>query len=231
MISQIYLRADLAGVFADLGDVDRAQALIREATALAEDGNTHLMPYVQARSALMAIAQGELTTAGEILAAMWAKDAPINIVQPRVLTLADCLLPLAQGEHEKAVQRCQERLADLRKYGLRGYVSETLLVRGKALTVLSRTGEAEDALREALECAREMGARWVEWQILVAWSILHPKGERGDVKRAQAQTLIEEIANNLDDPQLRNSFMAREDAQQMLVDSPSQSIQTISEPS
>jgi tetratricopeptide (TPR) repeat protein len=217
-IAQIYLRADLASVFGELREMDRAKRLIREAIALAEEGNAHLLPYIYAHSAPLSIDQGDLTTAEEILAAMRANDVPINVVQPQMLTLADCLLPLAKGDCEGAVQRCQSRLTDLRNYGLRGYVPETLLVGGQALAALGRTDEAEDAFREALVCAQEMRARWIEWQILAVWADLHPKVESREVKRARARVLVEEIAGDLDEPQLARSFMDREDVRQVLAD-------------
>jgi tetratricopeptide (TPR) repeat protein len=126
---------------------------------------------------------------------------------------------LARGELTQAASHAEAALAMLDRFGLRVYFPEALRQKGQALLGLGQAQEARATLVEGRRLALEMGLRRPLEKILAALVTL--EREAGDEARAEeyrreAAQLIEEMAANVTDADLRASYLARPEARGIL---------------
>ena len=79
--------------------------------------------------------------------------------------------------------------------------------------------QAETALDRAYKISDELQARWRLWQILAAQAELADKlgkVDRGKALKAEAVTQIEVISAEIEQPELRESFLNRKDVAGLL---------------
>jgi hypothetical protein len=130
----------------------------------------------------------------------------------------ECELPFYRGDFLQSIQLLKQRLADLRGYGMKAYLAETMYLLGKAQAAANQVKDAIGALEEGRTFARSMAARWMEWQILAALADL-TKGDQALRWRAEASATAQHIAGNISDPKLRQSFLNRPDVQKLTEES------------
>jgi class 3 adenylate cyclase/tetratricopeptide (TPR) repeat protein len=120
-------------------------------------------------------------------------------------------LLLARGETEKAISYAEECLALAEKSESRKIIVKARRLRGQTLLALGKLAEAERDIASATELARTVSNPPQLWKSLVAL---------GDVRRAQkrdneanaayaeAIRVIEDVATNLGDEKLRETFLS-----------------------
>jgi class 3 adenylate cyclase/tetratricopeptide (TPR) repeat protein len=212
------VRADLAVVLAGLGDVDTARRLVDEASEVARERQPITVPWVITASASVHVLAGELDEAAETLAATGPHLMPEagKTMMSVWSSLVRAQLALARADHDEAIELADAILERLQRLGIRPFVAETLLVRGRSLAAAGRADEAERALLDARADADALGHRLVLWEICAALSdvVAGPDGARRFSDEARRH--VEAIANTIDDARLRTAFTERPDVARLL---------------
>ena len=132
------------------------------------------------------------------------------MVQPNVISAIECQLALLQGDATEASRLLEQRLADLRRFGMKAYIPQGLYLLAQARQQAGMESDALAYLHEAGELATAIGSHWMEWRILAALSSLSPQVEAKELC-ARARLIVESIERNISDPALRQSFHNRPD--------------------
>jgi tetratricopeptide (TPR) repeat protein len=118
---------------------------------------------------------------------------------------------LARGDTEKALQFADACLAAAEATESRRNIVKGRRLKGGAFLAQGRLVEAETELAEALRVAREVGNPAQIWKTLTTEAWLreaqgHPEGALTVTQEALA--IVESVAADLDDPTLRDTFLA-----------------------
>jgi len=167
-------------------------------------------------------AQAELQSAAAAmgLPAGWMMQIPQALIQ-RYLIWAWGETALAQGQPAEALA-VAERLIDSAINPDGRPLPHLLKFKAEALMALGHLVEAEGALSQAAEAARQNETRPILWQIEAARARLATlQGRPAEAQQAReaAQAVMEDLANTLDPP-LRDGFRARSLGQLIRVNPP-----------
>ncbi len=218
---QATTRADLASVYANLGDLERAYELIDVALQVATERQAIALPRVMGAKAELHLLAGDLEQAEATAAATEVNllPEPLRYAASVHIALVRGDLAEAEGDHARAIQIADAIVERLRGIGIRSFVPEALLLAGRSLAEEGRSKEAERALREARSEAERMGHRRILWRIL--WELSGVRAAAGDVDeasrlRGDAARVVSEMAATIDDERLRSTFLARPDVKGLL---------------
>jgi DNA-binding CsgD family transcriptional regulator len=128
----------------------------------------------------------------------------------RLVWVARAELALARGEPGQALSITEQLIASALNLSDEQVIPRLWKLRGEALAALGRTEEAEAVLRAAQEAARVQGLRPLCWRMSVAQGQLYrTQGRKEEVEQAfsSARMLIEELAADLSDEQVREQFL------------------------
>jgi tetratricopeptide (TPR) repeat protein len=209
---QATTRSDLALVYANLGDLDRANELLDIALRVVNEQQPISRPSVMGAKAELLLLAGELDEARsaaqgsqfDLLPEPLRSGASIRVAILRGRIAA------AEGDHAGAIRIAAEVLSRLRSRGIRQFVPAALLLHGTSLASLGRWPEAERVLREARSEA--LGFRWVKWEILRELGrVLASNGNAAEAAdaRSEAAGIVRLIADSIEDERLRVSFLER----------------------
>jgi len=203
-----FIHRDLLALPRALSHLERALTLAREFGALnpLRDMAAHLIStLIEAR---------QVTRAEALLAELCPPDMPTETLVQRRLHLARAEFALATGASEAALCIVDDLIAtalNIGDLGDRG-IPRLSLLRGKALTALGYTAEAEAALTAAAETAAAQGARPLLWRIHAALGLLHDAAD--DTTQAMAaftaaQQIVTTLADTIPDvyTHLRTTFV------------------------
>jgi DNA-binding CsgD family transcriptional regulator/tetratricopeptide (TPR) repeat protein len=204
----------LGALSLDLLALPDARTHLERARALAQEGDSP--QWLGCAVGLLAralIHQGDLPAADDLLASLALPDAPIQTIAQRHVWYARAELALAAADPTNAL-RLAERLLDSAPNlghgtGGRGTVPQLARLRGEALAACGRFDEAEQSLRAALAAARAYGMRPLLWRIHAALGRFHDtqrRREEADREFAAARAIIAELAADVPDPTLRETF-------------------------
>ncbi len=213
----VIVHADLAMVYGGLGAIEQGLEMIHLALTIADTHMPIFRPYVLTKLAQLHVWQGQFGQA-EAVVDQGKKEfnregAPILL---QVIFLAEAELALRQGDHGRALAATDVLLATLSQSDLRVHMAEVLYLRGQTLGAMGQPDAARKTLLEARAAAETIGSRRMLWQILFALSRIETDpGEAGRL-RQQAQEIVEDIARNVADPELRASFLELAAAQASL---------------
>jgi CHAT domain-containing protein/tetratricopeptide (TPR) repeat protein len=121
------------------------------------------------------------------------------------------LTHLREGDAAAALPLLREAAAEAEAIGDRVNEAKAWLAVGEALAGGNAAGEARDAFGRALEAARSMVLREVEWRALHGLGLLERSGGRlEDARRllAEAVEVVEEVRAEIRLEQLRDGFLA-----------------------
>lgn len=216
MVPQLVTRADLALIYAQLGDREEALALMSLVMKRVGPMGLTLENYFAGASALIRLAAGDVAGASRSLR-VWddrLEEPPRSLVDPPIYQAA-VELALAQGDGESALTKANRLLRYLRSKGARLYMLPALLQKGHALMSLDRPDDARQTLLEAGELAQAVGARWTMWQA-EAWlgRLAADPGERA-THLDSARALIRSIADHTPEP-LRDALLGRADVESLI---------------
>lgn len=208
----------LGFIHLDLLDLREAQKHVENALALArETGSVFWRRSATALLALIFIAQQKHGQAGavleEVLGAGNGRPETVawheQTTMQRLLWYARAKLALARKEPQQALA-VVEKLIACAYYATGGQASVRLAkLRGEILTALDQTREAEDALQTALSLAATQDEPPLVWRAHLALGRLYRQEQQEAEAAAQftaARSIIEELANNLEEATLREQF-------------------------
>jgi class 3 adenylate cyclase/tetratricopeptide (TPR) repeat protein len=221
--AQAIVRGDLAGVYANLGDLDRAKQLAADALAVASEQMPMTLPAVMAAKAEIHLLEGELEQALDALDATRIErlPEPIHSLAMIRIVLLRARIASASRDPARALELAESILDPSRAVvwreegsparGIRPFQAEALLVKGGALAALRRWEEAEAALREARAEAERARFNWVLWKVLAELGrVAAARGEAdaGIELLREAREVVERIAENIGDAELRDRFLS-----------------------
>ena len=218
---QATTRADLASVYANLGDLERARELIGVAMGVAEERQPIARPRVMAAKAEFLLLSGDLGAAAaaanqtdvELLPEPLRSNASIQVA------LIRARIVLAEHDPDEAVEMSSAIVARLRRDSVRRFLDEALLLLGTSLAERDARVEAETTLREARSEAEALGNRRLLWEILrelAAVRSANGDGAEASGLREDAAHIVLEIAATIDEEPLRSSFLARPNVETVL---------------
>jgi class 3 adenylate cyclase/tetratricopeptide (TPR) repeat protein len=214
--------AHLILLYLSQGALDRAEPL---ADAIYRDRDQLVYGFYSVsltRAARLKLAQGDLPQAQKIHADSFhgvdADSASLWFMGE--VTVTGALLHLALGRPEQALSKMNQMVERTRQAGLKIFLTEALLVQGKALVALEKLERAAGALREGAQVAEEIGQRRLLWQILAALAEVETK--QGNIAAAQstrgrAREVIDYIADHAGDDELRQPFLALPEVRSILA--------------
>ncbi len=213
---QATTQADLGALYGVLGDTERGSELVRRALEVAEERQPVARPWVMGRMAELHLLAGELDLAEAAIVESHVDllPEPLQSTNVVLLALVRGQIALAKGDRRGAIQVADDLEGLLRRLGIRQFIADALLLKGRSLAAEGRTDEAEQALTAARSEAENVESRRVLWEILSGLSEL--AAERGDAAsvtelRAEAARTVGRIAETIPEEQLRASFLARPD--------------------
>jgi tetratricopeptide (TPR) repeat protein len=131
--------------------------------------------------------------------------------------LAHAELLYAQEEYKEAVKLLDGSIARMEEVKLAWFKGDMLLLQARALLVLEppQTDRAMTALAKAMEFTVDNGIKRVSWKVKLLLSELVDEDE-AQVLRNQARETIDWIADGIEDPDLRLSFLSKSQAHQLI---------------
>jgi class 3 adenylate cyclase/tetratricopeptide (TPR) repeat protein len=203
-------RAALGETYAYLGDRNLAQDTAAIALKIADERLPTARPMILSVFAQIHLWAGEPDRAEAALA-----DSAVELLPEPLRSTASIQVPLlrgslaeARGEHAHAIEIADAVLDLVHRAGLRLFVAEALLLKGRALAA-GGGRDAEGVLREARRTAEGLGHRRILWEILVALAPMVGEQERLGMLR-EARRIVASIADGVEED-LRRSFLARPD--------------------
>ena len=211
LIAQTSCRFELCLVYALLGQGERGLAMV---DSLLEQPN---YPEEQKKQYLYLLWQtylvlGKLDEA-EVEFANKIDEYKGELMLPFMYEWAQNEFLLAKGDYQKAIESAQGTLNTLKNYGIQLIIPDTLLVLGKAQHALGNSNAARAALQEAQVYAEKMKLDWVLWQIYTAQSAVEAQDGNptlAEEYRANAQQIVDKIAQKLDGTEFKVSFLNRQ---------------------
>ena len=145
-----------------------------------------------------------------LLDTTYGHDATAQTLGLRLCWCARAELALACNDPGLALSIMDRLIASTANLSEGRTIPRLWKLRGEALAGLHRVEEAETALQAACEGARAHGASALLWRIHAALGTLyHTQGRHDDAKResATARTIVEQLAANVPDEALWDTFM------------------------
>ncbi len=205
---QVLTRTYLAAVYGSLGALEQGLEMIRQALTVAEAHMPIFRPYVLTKLAQFLVWQGRFDEAEAAIEQGKQEfnraGAPILF---QVIFLAEAELALKQGDYARALAATETLLTILTHSNLRVHLAELLYLRGQIFGAMGQPEAARKTLLEAQAKAEALGSRRMLWQILFALSRIELDPGEATRLRRQAQEIVETIAGNVGDPDLRASFL------------------------
>ncbi|MGI8855651.1 MAG: helix-turn-helix transcriptional regulator [Thermomicrobiales bacterium] len=190
----------------------RALASLEAAVAWARELNSgHYRIVAHGYLASAHLLAGNFAQADAILREELAVDTPMTALAHRRAWVARAEYCLATGDADGALHLADRLIAEAPSMGERGEgaIARIALLRGEALTMLGRWEEAETTLRAAVAGAEEQGARALLWRARCALGALlaaRAREAEAALVYSAAQTLITDLAREIDEDDLRETF-------------------------
>jgi DNA-binding CsgD family transcriptional regulator len=179
-----------------------------------ELGSGLFMLAATARLVTALVLQNDLARAKELIETSLPAEYPEGqmTIHLRALWSGCAELELAQGNSHRALEIVERMLAatvSLAQYGPHAvpYLSR---LRARALASIGRLQEAETELQGTLPVARRQGQRSMLWRLHAdLGGVYRAMGRRRDAARefSAARTMIQELANNVPQGELRDHFL------------------------
>jgi DNA-binding CsgD family transcriptional regulator len=201
----------LGTLYLDLLVLPQARASLEHALGLAHEvGSWNWIRIVSGFLARTLILQQDLALTDSILTAALEPGAPMQTIGQRLVWAARAELALARSDPDQALDITDQLIASAANLSDERVIPHLWKLRGEALVGLGRIAEAEIALRAAQEAAHAQGLRPLQWRICVSLGRLYQnQGCQEDAEQvfSSARTVIEELAANVADEQLREQFL------------------------
>ncbi len=196
-----------------LGAIDQSLKLTGKVKSLLEDGAPVWPAIYLCHLARAQIAAGDPQAARITLDQIPPEmDMENNMIATVWLApQAEAELALASGDFQKALAIVEAFIKKIHRDGMLGLLPEKLLLQGRILERAGQQDSACDALREAVELAREQGAYPVLWQAASRLAELEAgrgNSDEAQALRQQAREAIDFMAAHAGRTGLKSSFLA-----------------------
>lgn len=211
MVPLIFTRGTLADVFAGLGAHEHALEIANLALSSGAEKFPVLLPIAHVFLAKVHLLRNELAHATDAMTQVEGERNPLSHLVDLYIQGTKISITLRTGEHDQVLQMTEVSIDLLRKINLHLFLPEHLFLRGQALKGLGRGDEAYNSLEEARAEAQSLHLNRVLWQILAQMADIETT--RGNKVKAasllqQARSVIQAIADNIAQDDLRASFLA-----------------------
>ncbi len=200
-------------LYFDLLALAEAQQHLEQALRLSHEvGSWNWIRIVSAFLARAYLLQQDKASAASILCAALEADAPMQTIGQRLVWAARADLALASGDPGQALDITDGLIASAANLSEETVIPRLWKLRGEAMMALGRAEEAEAILKAAEVAARAQGLRPSLWRICVSLGRLYRAQERqveAEQAFSTARALIEDLAANLTDEQLRAQFLSQ----------------------
>jgi hypothetical protein len=211
VIPQAITRGDLGAVLANLGDLERGEAVAREGLEVAETHNAMAVPLVTGSLGEIQLLAGDVDGAEATIGNSnierlpgpihFAASAHVELLRGRIASL--------RGDHAGAIAMADAVIEWLGRLGVQPFLPAARYLKGTALLANGVVDEAEAVLLDASSDAQRLGFA-IAWRIDAALAGI--AAERGDETRAaklrtEATATIDRVAASLEDEELRASFL------------------------
>jgi DNA-binding CsgD family transcriptional regulator len=164
------------------------------------------------------VAQRDFERAAEVLASALDPTTPMETRGQRLAWCAQAELALATDDAALALQIADRLIGSIAQVETfaEGCVPQLWLLRGEALAALGRPEEAEVALLAAADSAERLQRRPTLWRILLRLGkLFYAQGRRkqADTAFAGARAIVEQLAADVTDAAMRDTFLERAAAQ------------------
>jgi hypothetical protein len=217
VVPQVLTQADLAAVYAQLGDFERGFEAAHLALTAADTKIPVYRGLVLAALAHLHLLYGDLI---EVEATIdQYKNDPYRGAIPFIadlIVLPESELMLKQDRPQQTLLLTESYLNTLLQFGMKRFIPDLLLLRGLAFRDLGQADRARDSLREGRTVAEAMTARCSLWPILFELSQLETNHLQADSLRRQARQIVKDIIEQITAPDLRASFLAKRQVSRVL---------------
>jgi len=200
-------------LYFDLLVLPKARRHLEQALALAHEvGSWNWIRKVSGLLASVYVLQNDQMSAEAILTAAIERDAPMQTIGQRLVWAARADLALARSDPGTARDITERLIASASNLSEECVIPRLWKLRGEALSALGRIAEAEAILRAAEVAAQAQRLRPLLWRICVALGKLYQAQglhEEAEQALATARAMIEELAADVPDEQLRAHFLAQ----------------------
>lgn len=216
IVPLVQTRAEMASVYAYLGQFQHAHRLLEESLHQAERAqmaNWRAVPL--AMTSLCHTLSRDLERAEQFLQAALGVSrsaARLSLFSPGGLftLIAEAHLRFAQADFPNCLEASRRLSEGLSQNGFRLLVSDGLWLQGKALLAQDQLEAAGGVLEKAEQTAQEIGSQRTLWMIRATQAELAARrGEHAgaEQRRAKAAEGVGYITEKLTDETLRNSFL------------------------
>jgi DNA-binding CsgD family transcriptional regulator len=214
----IAARQTIGAVRVELLDAEHAVAELEPALAAARVSGSRLWTNTVASTLVSLLtAEGELDRAAALLETLALPSTAHLSMSQRQCRFAQAEYTLARGEPEPALAIVDELAATRPHPSPDDALPQIMKLRGDALARLERSGEAEAAYLAARSDATILGYLPLLWRIETSrGNLLLAQERRVEAYEAfwSARAAITQLAETIEDPQLREQFRARACARQ-----------------
>lgn len=214
-VALITVQTDLAIALAELGNFERARSMVADALSHAGERMAAITTYAQAGLIRIHVLAGDLAAAELSYADLGDLRPEILELLPTYPEIPHCIMYLRQGRFEEAAAMALEAIDTLSRFQLNTLVPEAYLLRGLALSGLGDANGARICLQQGRDLCEKLNAPWYLWQILAAQAAIEPEPDVARRLNLSAWAIAEEIAGYIDQPALREGFLAREDVRRL----------------
>jgi predicted ATPase len=210
LASSIAHRAELGWYYGHYGALEKGFEAAEKALHLADEEQPSFRSFPLAVIVLLHLMKGDLDSAKHLAGLKPLQPIPIPYAHYTILVrLANVGLVLAQENYTRALSLVDALLAEVSSLTS---VNVPLVLQRKAsaLAGLNRLDEAHQTLTRACSLAEEMESRHHLWSVyldLVDLNDRLDRREKAEAFRQKARRIVKEIANNLEEIGLRDSFL------------------------
>jgi DNA-binding SARP family transcriptional activator len=206
-------RAILGGLYVELLAPEEAQPHLEQALALARQlRSQHWIHYASSALAAAWRLRGDPAQALAHLMPVIAGDAAMDTMHKRTCWVRRAELALAQGDALLALDVADRLIASAPGTAPSQVIPVLWLLKADALAAAGQFEPARVLLQDALDCAQAPGDRFLRWRIHAslgrAYAAMLGQPE-AEPQFAAARCLVEELAQTVPDPELRDAFLHR----------------------
>jgi predicted ATPase/class 3 adenylate cyclase len=219
----LLVRSIIAWTLAFLGDTDRGIQTAQEAQSLSTDVFV-AGTFAEGVEAYLQLLNGNVVRSRELVKLAygdWESDEPafsetyMGMFKVFMLTI-QIEIAVASGDSERAVRFADFAIDTMVKRGMLIFLPDMWRLKAVALTDLGRFDEAGDAFARAKQEAENQGSTRALSLVLGSYSQFeakHGDSAKAQELRRQGWETVRSIADQIDDPKLREKYLATPSAQ------------------
>ncbi len=209
VVPQIWSRGTLALLYSNLGDLESAARISREA----QDRASAFLPsgysaFVRSIAARVALLEGDLERAeGTAQPYDYNPDASLGKLAAPFVEYVHATILFARRDYGAVKLKTERMITFFRETGLGLYLPGAYYLRGRALLALDEPGPARESLEAGRTCARLMKARWWLWLLEKHLASIEANRQVRRELADSSQSHFAHILAHIPDESLRETFL------------------------